>query len=59
SGMCDNLFGKDPALHDLWEGCMWYVRWMHAVDNPTFKYKEVPCPKELTELYFSSKHPRP
>jgi hypothetical protein len=58
-GMCDNLFGKDPALHDLWEGCIWYVEWMHAVDNPTFKYKEVECPQELIDLYYSSKHPKP
>lgn len=56
---CDNLFGKDPALHDLWEGCIWFVDWMHAVDNPTFTYKEVPCPEILTEMYYSRKHPRP
>lgn len=58
-GMCDNLFGKDPALYDLWEGCIWFVDWMHAVDNATFTYKEVPCPKELIEMYYSTKHPRP
>lgn len=57
--MCDNLFGKDPSLHDLWEGCIWYVDWMHAVDNPTFTYREVQCPQELTDLYYSSLHPRP
>jgi hypothetical protein len=58
-GMCDNLFGDDPSRHDLWEGCYWYVDWMHAVDNPTFTYKEVPCPQALIDLYYSSKHPRP
>jgi len=58
-GKCDNLFGKDPALHDLWEGCTWFVDWMHAVDNPTFSYKEVPCPAELVEMYYSRMHPRP
>jgi hypothetical protein len=58
-GMCDNLFGKDPALHDLWEGCVWYVEWMHAVDNPTFTYKQVECPKELVDIYYSSLHPKP
>lgn len=56
---CDNLFGKDPALRDLWEGCIWFVDWMHAADNPTFTYKEVPCPEILTEMYYSTKHPRP
>lgn len=57
--MCDNLFGKDPSLHDLWEGCIWYVDWMHAVDNPTFTYREVQCPQELIDLYYSSHHPKP
>ncbi|MGD9201523.1 MAG: hypothetical protein PVI26_08180 [Chitinispirillia bacterium] len=57
--MCDNLFGNKPELKDLWEGCIWYVEWMHAVDNPTFKYKEVECPADLIELYYSSHHPKP
>lgn len=57
--MCDNLFGKDPSLHDLWEGCIWYVDWMHAVDNPTFSYREVQCPQELIDRYYSSHHPKP
>lgn len=54
--MCDNLFGNDPKLADLHEGCIWYVEWMHAVNNPTFKYKEVPCPQALIDLYFTTKH---
>ena len=58
-GMCDNLFGNDPSRRDLWEGCIWYVDWMNAVDNPTFKYKEITCPTELIELYYSKMHPRP
>ena len=58
-GKCDNLFGRDPALHDLWEGCIWFVDWMHAVDNATFSYKQVPCPEELVDMYYSTKHPRP
>jgi hypothetical protein len=54
--MCDTLFGDKPALNDLWEGCTWYVRWMNAVDNPTFSYQQVPCPKELEDLYYSAFH---
>ena len=54
--MCDNLFGNNPALRDLWEGCIWYVDWMHAVDNPTFTYKAIECPRELLDLYYSSFH---
>ncbi|MFP4164510.1 MAG: carboxypeptidase regulatory-like domain-containing protein [Chitinispirillaceae bacterium] len=54
--MCDNLFGDDPEMKDLHEGCIWYVEWMHAVNNPTFKYKEVPCPQELMDLYYTTEH---
>lgn len=57
--MCNNLFGKNPALRDLYDGCIWYVDWMHAVDNPTFTYKEVECPQVLIDLYYSAFHPRP
>lgn len=57
--MCDNLFGDKPELSDLYEGCIWYVEWMHAVDNPTFTYKEVECPMQLIDLYYSALHPRP
>jgi hypothetical protein len=32
---------------------------MHAVDNPTFTYKEVECPKALVDLYYSAYHPKP
>jgi hypothetical protein len=57
--MCDNLFGKNPKLRDLYDGCIWYVDWMHAVDNPTFTYKEVQCPQRLIDLYYSAFHPKP
>lgn len=57
--MCDNLFGGDPALKDLHEGCIWYVEWMNAVDNPTFSYKEIECPQQLIDLYYSAYHPKP
>ncbi|MDG5813524.1 hypothetical protein QA601_00390 [Chitinispirillales bacterium ANBcel5] len=49
--MCDNLFGNDDSLHSLWEGCIWFVDWMHAANNPTFTYREVDCPPELVDLY--------
>ncbi|MGL1935577.1 MAG: hypothetical protein OCD01_11170 [Fibrobacterales bacterium] len=54
--MCDNLFGFDPKMKDLWEGCIWYVDWMHAVDNPTFTYKQVECPQVLLDMYGSEFH---
>jgi len=44
---CDRVFtGKD----DLHAGCMWFVEWFGLADNPTMKYKEVPCPEELTRI---------
>lgn len=55
-GMCDNLFGDDPAKRDLWEGCIWYVDWKHAANNPTFIYEEVECPQILRDLYRTSFH---
>jgi hypothetical protein len=55
-GMCDKLFGTNPALSQLYEGCKWYANWMNAVDNPTFTYKEVTCPAELVAKYKSSFH---
>lgn len=55
--MCSNLFGQDPSMTHLYEGCIWFVDWMHTADNPTFRYAEVPCPPELVQLYRSTKHP--
>ncbi len=50
-GMCSALFGADPAKADLLKGCMWYVEWFGAANNPTFNYKEVLCPAELKAKY--------
>ncbi|MGL1886646.1 MAG: hypothetical protein OCD76_09040 [Reichenbachiella sp.] len=55
-GMCDDLFGNNASTHDLWEGCIWYVDWMHAVDNPTFTFTQVECPQTLLDAYGSSFH---
>jgi len=44
--MCNNAFGTS-ALSDLKRGCDWYVTWMKIADNPTIKYKEIPCPSAL------------
>lgn len=44
---CERVFtGKD----DLLRGCTWFVEWFGLADNPTMKYKEVPCPQELTAI---------
>jgi hypothetical protein len=44
---CTNVFER-RGLTDLAAGCRWYVDWFQAADNPSLKYKEVPCPAELT-----------
>lgn len=44
---CDRVFHDKPDLH---EGCSWFVEWFGLADNPTMRYKEVPCPQELTSI---------
>jgi hypothetical protein len=44
---CDRIFNDKPELH---AGCSWFVEWFALADNPTMKYKEVPCPAELTAI---------
>jgi len=47
---CESVF-QARGLDELYEGCLWFVDWMNAANNPNFKYKEVPCPSELNDLY--------
>ncbi len=47
SNRCDSVFGS-RGLTELQQGCQWYVDWFEAADNPALKYKEVPCPAEIT-----------
>lgn len=44
---CDRVFSDKP---ELLEGCSWFVEWFALADNPTMRYKEVPCPQELTSI---------
>src|SRR5690606_21251249 len=43
---CDAVF-TSRGLHDLADGCHWFVNWLQAADNPNIRYKEVECPSEL------------
>lgn len=43
---CDSVFGQ-RGLTELYEGCMWFVNWYEAADNPSLKYYEVACPDDL------------
>lgn len=40
---------NDRGLGELYEGCMWYVDFFEASDNPSLKYREVSCPAAITE----------
>ena len=44
---CERVFSDKP---DLLDGCSWFVEWFALADNPTMKYKEVPCPQELSSV---------
>ncbi len=43
---CESVFGD--TFPELYAGCMWYVEWFEAADNPSFNYVPVACPPELT-----------
>lgn len=43
---CDAVFGS-RGLTELYEGCMWFVDWFQAADNPSLRYREVACPTEI------------
>ena len=43
---CESVFGS-RNLTDLYNGCMWFVDWFEAADNPDFRYEPVDCPQEL------------
>ncbi|MES1188685.1 MAG: hypothetical protein ABUL60_33020 [Myxococcales bacterium] len=44
---CQESFGSKP---DLLAHCNWYVNWFGIADNPTFQYKEISCPGEITNV---------
>ena len=47
---CQAIFNTADKA-ELMAGCNFFVDWMNAADNPTFKYKQVDCPQELKEGY--------
>ncbi len=47
SNRCNSVFAS-RGLTELYQGCMWYVDWFQAADNPSLKYKEVACPAAIT-----------
>lgn len=45
---CESVFGS-RGLTELYNGCMWFVEWFQAADNPDFRYTQVDCPQELIQ----------
>jgi len=43
---CEAVFGT-RGLTDLYDGCMWYMDWFAAADNPQVRYQQIDCPQEL------------
>jgi hypothetical protein len=50
---CEAVFGS-RGLSELYDGCMWFVDWFEVADNPSFKFKQVNCPAELSGISGSS-----
>jgi hypothetical protein len=48
---CTSLF-QSRGLDEMYEGCMWYVDWFEAADNPTFNYKDIDCPQEIRSMAY-------
>jgi hypothetical protein len=45
--MCASVF-SGRGMEDLYDGCMFYVQWFEAANNPQLRYQEVSCPRELS-----------
>ena len=45
--MCSSVF-SGSGMEDLYNGCMFYVEWFEAANNPQLRYQEVSCPSELS-----------
>ncbi|MES1205948.1 MAG: hypothetical protein ABUS79_08420 [Pseudomonadota bacterium] len=43
---CQSAFGSRPQLLS---GCMWFLSWFGASNNPDFTYQKVACPSALTQ----------
>ena len=43
---CNQVFAGKP---DLLAGCNWFLTWFGAGDNPQITFKQVTCPKQLSD----------
>lgn len=46
---CNSVFGA-PQYADLLAGCLWFVQWYEAADNPNVDYAEVECPQAIIDV---------
>jgi hypothetical protein len=44
--MCNTVFGSGKP--DLLAGCLWFLDWFTAADNPQIRYQSVACPSQLS-----------
>ena len=52
SQKCESVFkGRNSTMYD---GCMWFVNWFEAANNPVTLFKQVECPQYLVDKYTST-----
>lgn len=46
---CNASFGSPllPHLHELKQGCDWFVDWFMLADTPRLRSREIECPQEI------------
>ncbi|HTQ04011.1 MAG TPA: hypothetical protein VMI54_09145 [Polyangiaceae bacterium] len=44
---CNTAFA---GKQDLLDGCNWFLTWFAGADNPSFTYKQIACPSDITNL---------
>ncbi len=49
---CKSVFKETNET--LYDGCMWFVNWFEAANNPVTLFKEVECPQYLVDKYTST-----
>ena len=48
---CEAVFGS-RGLTELYDGCMWFVDWFEAADNPDIRFQQISCPSDLTSVAY-------
>lgn len=56
---CEDVFGGDSRFGDALAGCLWFVDWFEAADNPEMSFRPVACPPALSTFAGSGSARRP